>query len=49
MIAANLGQTGQRLPLDAASGTLVAASVDGVAVADAVLHLPPRSFAVVAI
>ena len=49
LIAANLGQAGQRLPLGAASGTVLTASADGIAVADAVLHLPARSFAVVAV
>jgi len=49
VIAANVGQAGQRLPLGAASGTILAASADGVAVADAILHLPARSFTVVAV
>jgi malto-oligosyltrehalose trehalohydrolase len=46
-VAANLGQSDQRLPLGTASGSLLAASAAGVALdADAVL-LPPSSFAVV--
>ena len=49
LIAANLGQIDRRLPLGAAAGLMLAASADGVAVADAVLHLPARSFAVVAV
>jgi malto-oligosyltrehalose trehalohydrolase len=49
LIAANLGQIVRRLPLGAAAGLVLAASADGVAAADAVLHLPARSFAVVAV
>ena len=49
VIAANLGMSAQRLPLGAASGTVLATSADSVGAADAVLQLPPRSFAVVAV
>jgi maltooligosyltrehalose trehalohydrolase len=46
-VAANLGQSAQRLPLGAAGGSLLAASAAGVTVdGDAVL-LPPSSLAVV--
>jgi malto-oligosyltrehalose trehalohydrolase len=49
VIAANLGQADHQLPLEAASGTVLAASADGTEIADAAVHMPARSFAVIAV
>jgi hypothetical protein len=43
------GDAGRRVPLGARSGSVLAASADGVTAADALLHLPARCFAVVAV
>jgi hypothetical protein len=48
VIAANLGQADHRLPLEAAAGTVLAASADGAEIADGAVHMPARSFAVIA-
>jgi maltooligosyltrehalose trehalohydrolase len=49
VIAANLGQADHQLPLEAAAGTVLAASADGAEIAAGAVHMPARSFAVIAV